>query len=118
MEDIFLKIVEVAGEEGNLKVSLEGKADNDAELITDSINLLIRQLNFKSLFDDETEFLKEMGKLLGGIAEHCWNNGLFEELRANEKYFFESSGQLTLTEMGTEQIINKLLNFSTEQEFV
>lgn len=103
--------VKVYAEEAEklVKVSVEGRAVDDNELIRKAIQILIQQMDLKTAFnDDKVTFDNEMKRIIHAIVENYVSNGFFDQFADKEEYYKEDNGVYILTENGFNVVATEL----------
>jgi hypothetical protein len=64
---------------GNLTINMEGMAEDEIELISQSIETLIKQIDLKEMCsDDQVRFNDEMKKIVTAVADNYGSAGIYD----------------------------------------
>ena len=91
---IGLNLKTINNNEEELSICLEGKAIDELELISKSIETLSKQIELKEMSNDEVERVNnEVKKVLFAVAENYRDAGLLEHLKNQLESISSSYGK-------------------------
>lgn len=102
-----------------INIKIDGYANDETELIMNTVNTLIQQLEVKGLSVQELERLdNEIKKILLCIAEVYGLSGKNEALSEDQKVFNEIEEQLEATDRGKITILQQLIDSIKVQQAI